>query len=75
LAGEIPSDKEKKKEFYVKKEDLMRELRAYQASKAASPDHKGIISEELGIMIMKICTRFSLHPRFFRIHFQRRLRR
>ena len=26
---------------------------------------KGIISEELGIMIMKICTRFSLHPKFF----------
>lgn len=26
---------------------------------------KGIISEELGAMIMKICTRFSLHPKFF----------
>lgn len=25
----------------------------------------GLITEELGIMIMKICTRFSLHPRFF----------
>jgi hypothetical protein len=26
---------------------------------------KGIITNELGIMIQKICTRFSLHPRFF----------
>lgn len=25
----------------------------------------GLITEELGSMIMKICTRFSLHPRFF----------
>ena len=25
----------------------------------------GHISEELGIMIMKICIRFSLHPRIF----------
>lgn len=23
------------------------------------------MSNELGIMILKICTRFSLHPRFF----------
>ena len=46
-SGGAPSEKDKKKEFYVKKEDLMRELRAYQASKAASPEHKGVISEEL----------------------------
>lgn len=27
---------------------------------------KGFISEELGIMVLKICTRFSLQPRFYR---------
>ena len=26
---------------------------------------KGIISEALGTMILKIATRFSMHPRFF----------
>jgi hypothetical protein len=57
--------KEKRKEYYVKAEDLIAELRKYKESKAKSPDGKGKISEELGIMIMKICTRFSMHPRFF----------
>lgn len=25
----------------------------------------GTVSEELGLMILKICTRFSMHPRFY----------
>ena len=58
---------EKKKEYYVKAEDLINEIRKYQESKKDSPDGKGKISEELGLMIMKICTRFSMHPRFYRI--------
>ena len=58
---------EKKKEYYVKAEDLINEIRKYQESKKNSPDGKGKISEELGLMIMKICTRFSMHPRFYRI--------
>lgn len=45
----------------------MNEIRKYQESKQNDPEKKGIISEELGIMILKICTRFSMHPRFYRI--------
>jgi len=56
---------EKKKEYYVKAEDLINEIRKYQESKKNSKNGKGIISEELGLMIMKICTRFSMHPRFY----------
>lgn len=60
-----PEQKEKRKDFYVKKEDLIAEIKKYQESKKFNA--KGIISEALGIMIMKICTRFSLHPRFYRL--------
>ena len=56
--------KNKKKEYYVKGSDLKEEIRKYQESKKNSPDGKGEISEELGSMILKICTRFSMHPRF-----------
>ena len=42
-----PSNFEKTKEFYVKKEDLINEIRKYNESKKTSPDGKGIISEEL----------------------------
>ena len=64
------SKKERKKEYYVKGADLKEELRKYHASKANSEDGKGYISEELGTMILKICTRFSMHPRFYRIFIQ-----
>jgi hypothetical protein len=43
----------------------MNELRKYQESKKFDPEGRGLISEELGIMILKICTRFSMHPRFY----------
>ena len=56
--------KNKKKEYYVKGSELVEEIRKYQESKKNSPDGKGKISEELGSMILKICTRFSMHPRF-----------
>lgn len=45
----------------------MNEIRKYQDSKKDDPEGKGYISEELGIMILKICTRFSMHPRFYRV--------
>ena len=38
---------EAKKEYYVKEEDLIREIKKYQDSKKESKDGKGIISEEL----------------------------
>lgn len=42
-----PLTKEKAKEFYVKKDDLIREIRKYNESKSTTPDGRGIISEEL----------------------------
>ena len=42
-----PLTKEKAKEFYVKKDDLIREIRKYNDSKSTTPDGRGIISEEL----------------------------
>lgn len=69
------ADKRRKapEEFYVKSSDLIAEIKKYQQSKLEDSnmrnvpyeEGKGEISEELGIMIMKICTRFSLQPRFF----------
>lgn len=40
---------EKKKEYYVKADDLINEIRKYQESKKQSEDGKGVISEELRI--------------------------
>lgn len=62
----LNSKKPKKdKEYYVNNKELGEEIRKYQESKKNDPEGKGVISEELGEMIMKICIRFSLHPRFY----------
>lgn len=37
----------KTKDFYVKKEDIIAEIKKYNDSKLSSPDGQGIISEEL----------------------------
>ena len=42
-----PPESERRKEYYVKAEDLAEEIRRYQESKRQSPDGKGVISEEL----------------------------
>lgn len=75
-----PKPKQKRKkssdQYYVKGSDLLEEIKKYQQSKKEDAEKrgvpleegKGIISEQLGIMIMKICTRFSLHPKFFRLY-------
>ena len=39
----------KNKNYYVKSEDLVNEIRKYQESKKNDPEGKGIISEELRI--------------------------
>lgn len=57
--------KRRSKQFYVKGKDLIQQIRKYQQSMKADPEGKGIISQQLGSMILKICTRFSLHPKFF----------
>lgn len=65
--------KPKDREFYVKGADLIEEIRKYQKSKLEDAEKRGvpleqgqgIISEQLGIMIIKIATRFSMHPRFY----------
>lgn len=76
-----PKPKQKRKrrkssdEFYVKGADLLEEIKKYNESKKLDAEKrnvpfdqgKGIISDDLAIMIMKICTRFSLHPKFFRL--------
>ena len=59
------SKKRKSKEYYVKGKDLIEQIRKYQQSRKKDPEGKGYISEELGSMILKICTRFSLHPKFY----------
>ena len=53
------------KEYYVKGKDLIEQIRKYQESLKNDPEGKGYISEQLGSMILKICTRFSLHPKFY----------
>lgn len=71
-------DEQKKKkprdrEFYVKGADLIEEIRKYQKSKQEDAEKRGvpleqgqgIISEQLGVMLIKIATRFSMHPRFY----------
>lgn len=71
--------KPKDKEYYVKGSRLKEEILKYQQTKRKNAQKnnisyeqaKGEISEELGDMIIKICTRFSMHPRFFRLFFQR----
>lgn len=57
--------KRRSKQFYVKGKDLIEQIRKYQQSMKNDPQGKGYISEQLGLMILKICTRFSLHPKFF----------
>ena len=57
--------KRRSKQFYVKGKDLIQQIRKYQQSMKADPEGKGVISQQLGSMILKICTRFSLHPKFF----------
>ena len=57
--------KRRSKQFYVKGKDLIQQIRKYQQSIKTDPQGKGYISQELGTMILKICTRFSLHPKFF----------
>jgi hypothetical protein len=61
-------------EYYVKGADLLNEIKKYQKSKQEDADAKNVPYEErppekfqknFGLMILKICTRFSLHPRFF----------
>lgn len=77
-------DEEKKKkpkdrEYYVKGADLIEEIKKYQTSKKLDAEKRGVpleegigdISEELGVMLIKIATRFSMHPRFYRIFIQR----
>ena len=55
----------KDKNYYVTNKELLEEIRKYQESKKNDPNGKGHVSEELGTMIMKICIRFSLHPKFY----------
>lgn len=57
--------KRRSKQFYVKGKDLIEQIRKYQQSMKTDPEGKGYISQQLGLMILKICTRFSLHPKFF----------
>lgn len=43
--------------YYVNNAELATEIRKYQTT--------GVISEELGVMLMNIANRFATHPRFF----------
>ena len=68
----------KSKEYYVKGADLKQQIRKYQQSKRLDAQQRGvpyqqgngIMSEQLGQMIIKICTRFSMHPRFYGYSFR-----
>ena len=71
--GDQLKQKRLSKQFYVNGQELVNQIRKYQQSKKTSPDGIGIISQELGSMILKICTRFSLHPRFFNYTFRQQM--
>ena len=66
------------KEYYVKGSELRAQIEKYQRSKREDADSRGVpyeegvgqISEALGEMIIKICERFSRHPRFFGYSFR-----
>lgn len=66
------------KEYYVKGSELRAQIEKYQKSKRADAEKRGVpyeegqgeISEALGEMIIKICERFSRHPRFFGYSFR-----
>ena len=66
------------KEYYVKGSELKAQIEKYQKSKREDAEKRGVpyeegqgeISEALGEMIIKICERFSRHPRFFGYSFR-----
>lgn len=66
------------KEYYVKGSELKAQIEKYQKSKRQDAEKRGVpyeegegeISEALGEMIIKICERFSRHPRFFGYSFR-----
>ena len=66
------------KEYYVKGSELKAQIEKYQKSKREDAERRGVpyeegqgeISEALGEMIIKICQRFSRHPRFFGYSFR-----
>lgn len=66
------------KEYYVKGSELRAQIEKYQKSKREDAEKRGVpyeegqgeISEALGEMIIKICERFSRHPRFFGYSFR-----
>ena len=66
------------KEYYVKGSELKAQIEKYQKSKREDAEKSGVpyeegegeISQELGEMIIKICERFSRHPRFFGYSFR-----
>lgn len=66
------------KEYYVKGSELKAQIEKYQKSKREDAEKRGVpyeegvgqISQELGEMIIKICERFSRHPRFFGYSFR-----
>ena len=66
------------KEYYVKGSELKAQIEKYQKSKREDAQKRGVpyeegqgeISEALGEMIIKICERFSRHPRFFGYSFR-----
>lgn len=66
------------KEYYVKGSELKAQIEKYQKSKREDAERRGVpyeegqgeISEALGEMIIKICERFSRHPRFFGYSFR-----
>lgn len=66
--------KEKKKEYYVKAEDLMNELKKYKESKASSPDGKGKISEELRTYDHEDLHTIRDASQVLRVYIQRRVR-
>lgn len=66
------------KQYYVKGSELKAQIEKYQKSKREDAQKRGVpyeegqgeISEALGEMIIKICERFSRHPRFFGYSFR-----
>lgn len=66
------------KQYYVKGSELKAQIEKYQKSKKEDAEKRGVpykegegeISEALGEMIIKICERFSRHPRFFGYSFR-----
>ena len=66
------------KQYYVKGSELKAQIEKYQKSKREDAEKRGVpyeegqgeISEALGEMIIKICERFSRHPRFFGYSFR-----